>query len=134
MTEDPATLAPPPSAADPSWVWLPVTYEPAQEVVVTSSSTPVSVTVTNTIQQLTGSFNVTKAVVGAGKAGGYTPGAEFGFEVTCTPRARRRRSRLPTERASRARSPVGTSCTVTELTRAAADQSGVRVGPCRSSR
>ena len=76
VTEDPATLTAPPSATDPSWVWLPVTYQPAQQVVVTSSTTPVSVTATNTIQQLTGSFNVTKAVVGAGKAGGYTPGAD----------------------------------------------------------
>src|SRR4029077_18861568 len=85
VTEDPATLVPPPSATDPSWVWLPVTYQPSQLVVVTSATTPVSVTATNTIQQLIGEFTVTKQVVGAGKAGGYTPGATFGFQVICTP-------------------------------------------------
>ena len=64
VTEDPATLTAPPSATDPSWVWLPVTYATDPAGVVTSSTTPVSVTVTNTIQQLTGSFNVTKTVTG----------------------------------------------------------------------
>ena len=85
---------------------------------MTSSTTPVSVTVTNTIQQLTGSFNVTKTVTGAGKAGGYTPGAEFDFEVTCAtpPGTPVPFSLADGESVSPGTPvPVGTSCTVTEL-------------------
>ena len=48
-------------------MWLPVTYAPAAGRGGDSATTPVAVTVDNTIQQLTGSFNVTKAVVGAGQ-------------------------------------------------------------------
>ena len=84
VSEQQGSLTAPPSSTEPSWVWLPPTYDPSPPVLVTSSTAPVTVTVTNTIQQLTGSYNVTKAVVGAGKDGGYTPGDTFGFEVACT--------------------------------------------------
>ena len=119
VTEDPATLTAPPSATDPSWVWLPVTYQPTQQVVVTSSTTSVAVTATNTIQQLIGSFNVTKTVTGAGKAGGYTPGDEFSFQFSCLPPGQ---ATIPFTLADgesvarEAAGAVGTSCTVTELT------------------
>ena len=54
VTEDPASLSAPPSATDPSWVWLPPAYSPGQTVPVTSATTPVGVTVTNAIKQVTG--------------------------------------------------------------------------------
>ena len=44
------TLTAPPSATDPSWVWLPTTYDPSQPVVVSSATTPVAIVVTNSIQ------------------------------------------------------------------------------------
>jgi uncharacterized repeat protein (TIGR01451 family) len=84
VTEDPAELTVPPSATDPSWVWLPVTYDPSQQVVVTSATTPVTMSVINTIRQITGAFNITKAVVGSGKDGGYVPGSQFSFHIACS--------------------------------------------------
>ncbi|MGB8384914.1 MAG: DUF5979 domain-containing protein, partial [Dermatophilaceae bacterium] len=84
VTEQSDTLTTPPSASDPSWVWLPPTYSPGQEVVVSSATAPLTVTVTNAIKQVTGSFLLSKAVTGAGKEGGYTPGTTFTFQVTCT--------------------------------------------------
>ena len=84
VTEQSDTLTTPPSASDPSWVWLPPTYSPRQEVVVSSATAPLTVTVTNAIKQVTGSFLLSKAVTGAGKEGGYTPGTTFTFQVTCT--------------------------------------------------
>ena len=84
VTEQADTLTTAPSASDPSWVWLPPTYSPGQEVVVSSATAPLTVTVTNAIKQVTGSFLLSKAVTGAGKEGGYVPGTTFTFQVTCT--------------------------------------------------
>ncbi|MFZ1286350.1 MAG: DUF5979 domain-containing protein, partial [Candidatus Phosphoribacter sp.] len=84
VTEQSDTLSAPPSAGDPSWVWLPPTYSPGQDVIVSSVADPATVTVTNAIQQVTGSFRLSKAVAGRGKEGGYTPGATFTFQVTCS--------------------------------------------------
>ena len=136
ITEDPATLTAPPSATDPSWVWLPPTYDPGQNVVVTSATTPVAVTVTNRIQQLTGSFNLTKVVTGAGKDGGYVPGTTFRFDVSCTNGFAETVTLADTDSFSPAAAPpVGTQCTIQEV-ESAADRSGLRLaaGPVHRRR
>ena len=116
ITEDPATLTAPPSATDASWVWLPPTYDPGQNVVVTSATTPVAVTVTNRIQQLTGSFNLTKVVTGAGKDGGYAPGTTFEFDINCTNGFVQTVALADTDSFSPAVAPpVGTQCTIEEV-------------------
>src|SRR5664279_3697900 len=116
ITEDPATLAAPPSATDASWVWLPPTYDPGQNVVVTSATTPVEVTVTNRIQQLTGSFNLTKVVTGPGKDGGYAPGTTFEFDINCTNGFVQTVALADTDSFSPAVAPpVGTQCTIAEV-------------------
>ena len=54
INEDPESLSTPPDPGDPSWVWLPVSYQPSEQAVVTSA--PQSITVVNSIQQLTGAL------------------------------------------------------------------------------
>ncbi|MEU1970280.1 DUF5979 domain-containing protein [Microbacterium sp. NPDC019599] len=83
VTEGDATLEVPPSAGDPSYVWLPATYDPGTSVTVDSAATPSEVTVTNTVDRLDGSFRLTKSVVGAGRDAGYD-GGSFTFSVVCT--------------------------------------------------
>lgn len=114
VTESPSSVTDPPST-DPSWVWLPATVAPAQPVVVTSADTPLEVTVTNRIQQVTGSFVLTKSVVGAGKDQGYPAGGTFHFTVSCpgvlatTADLADGQSYAPTTAI-----PVGRTCTITE--------------------
>ncbi len=84
VVEDPTTLDAPPVADDTSWVWLPPTYDPGTSVLITSPDFPATVTVTNRTNQLTGTFQLTKSVVGDGKALGYQPGSQFTFAVECT--------------------------------------------------
>ena len=97
VTEDPATLTDPPVPGDPSWVWLPPTYDPGQNVVVTSATTPVTVGVTNRIQRLTGGFNLTKVVAGRRQGGRLHPGHALRVRHHLRQRvlARRRISRTP---------------------------------------
>jgi uncharacterized repeat protein (TIGR01451 family) len=113
VTEDPLELQDPPDPTDDSWVWLPVTYVPDPPVVVVdSATTPVTVTVVNSIRQLTGSFSVTKAVVGEGKEGGYD-GSPFGFTLSCggTPSF----ELADGESFDSGEVVAGTSCTLTEV-------------------
>ena len=113
VTENPATLTDPPDPDDGSWVWLPPSYDPSRFVDVTSADTPVSVTVTNTIKRLTGSFNLTKVVTGEGKDGGYTGGA-FTFSVTCTPGGTSTVALADGQSQQFGPYPTNTSCTITE--------------------
>jgi uncharacterized repeat protein (TIGR01451 family) len=83
VAEEPTTLNDPPAAGDSSYVWLAPTYSPGNSVTVTSAATPASVTVTNTVDQLEGTFRLTKTVTGAGKDAGYD-GGSFTFTVLCT--------------------------------------------------
>ncbi|GAA1980150.1 DUF5979 domain-containing protein [Microbacterium pumilum] len=83
VREDDATLVAPPNAGDPSYVWLPPSYDPGTSVVVESATTPAAVTVTNTVDRLDGTFRLTKSVVGAGKDAGYDGGG-FTFSVVCS--------------------------------------------------
>lgn len=69
-----------PVPGDPSAIWAPPTISPST-ITVGSGQTP-TVTVTNRVEQVTGSFAITKSVSGPG--GGYAPGARFGFTWTCT--------------------------------------------------
>jgi len=84
VTEDPATLIDPPDRTQPSYVWLPESYDPGQIVTVTTDTPEPKVTVTNTVDHLTGSFGVSKTVDGTGKADGYVPGTPFEFDWTCS--------------------------------------------------
>ena len=84
VTEDPATLIDPPDRTQPSYVWLPESYDPGQIVTVTTDAPEPKVTVTNTVDHLTGSFGVSKAVDGTGKADGYVAGTPFEFDWTCS--------------------------------------------------
>ena len=115
VVEDPATLQTPPDPADASWVWLPVTYDPDPPVVVVdSATTTASVTVVNSVRQLTGQFAVTKVVVGEGKAGGYD-GEEFAFNVTCTPGESTDFTLVDGASFDSGTQVAGASCTLTEL-------------------
>jgi len=69
-----------PVPGDPSAIWAPPTISPST-ITVGSGQTP-TVTVTNRVERVTGSFAITKSVSGPG--GGYLPGARFGFTWTCT--------------------------------------------------
>ena len=115
VTENPATLADPPVPGDPSWVWLPPTYDPGQNVVVTSATTPITVGVTNRIQQLTGGFNLTKVVQGAGKEGGYSAGTTFQFDITCGNGFSETVNLADTAGFQAGTIPVGTECTIEEV-------------------
>ena len=117
VTEDPATLTDPPSAGDSSYVWLPVSYAPSQQVAVTSATTPVAVTATNAVRQITGSLNVTKSVVGPGKAGGFTPGTTFGFRLTCAKQPVKDFVLTDGESQEQPTVPASTSCTITETSK-----------------
>ncbi|WP_420122595.1 DUF5979 domain-containing protein, partial [Nakamurella sp.] len=115
VIEDPATLDDPPVPADPSWVWLPPTYRPGSSVLITSATDPATVVVVNRTSQLTGTFQLIKTVVGAGKQLGYLPGSEFTFDVNCG-----EAFSGPVQLADgqgwqpTATIPVGTECTITE--------------------
>ncbi len=113
IVEDPATLAAPPSA-DESWVWLTPTVSPTGDVVVDSATVPATATVTNSIRQLTSGFHVSKVVSGEGKAGGYTPGATFGFTYDCGAAGAGTFSIADGQSFDHESVPVGTTCTVTE--------------------
>ncbi len=114
VTERPQTLEAPPSATDPSWVWLPPTYAPEQNVVVESPTTPAAVTVTNRIRQVTGSFVLSKTVSGLGQRVGYTRGALFTFEVTCSNGLQETVTLADGAHWAAPDLPASTSCTVTE--------------------
>lgn len=77
VTEDTPTD---PVPGDPSAIWAPPTVSP-DTVTIGDGTTP-TVTVTNHVDQVTGSFAITKTVSGPG--GGVAPGAAFGFTWTCT--------------------------------------------------
>lgn len=115
VIEDPVTLDDPPVPGDPSWVWLPPTYRPGSSVLITSSTDPAAVVVVNRTSQLTGTFQLTKTVVGQGKQLGYVPGSAFTFDVDCGEAfsgpvlLADGQSWQPT-----ATIPVGTECTITE--------------------
>ncbi len=115
VEEQGGSLTAPPSATDPSWVWLPTTYDPSPQVVVSSATTPVAIVVTNSIQQLTGSYNVTKVVVGAGKDGGFVPGTTFGMTVACTSGSTATFALGDGDSFPGAAEPASTTCTVTEV-------------------
>ncbi len=112
VTESATTLDAPPSATDPSYVWLPPTYSDEQPVLLTATTPPV--TVTNRINQLTGSFEITKAVTGNGKDGGYTPGDTFTFQADCGPAGTFEATLADGESFQAPDVPAGTTCTVTE--------------------
>lgn len=114
ITEDPATLTAPPDPNDASWIWLPPTYDPGQIVDITSANTAAAVSVTNTITQLRGSFNLTKVVTGEGKVGGYA-GGQFDFNVACTGGQGTTDVALTDGQSTEfGPYPTGTSCTITE--------------------
>ncbi|MDN5768466.1 MAG: DUF11 domain-containing protein, partial [Humibacillus sp.] len=117
VTEDPATLADPPSATDSSYVWLPVAYAPGQQVPVTSATTPVTVTATNAVKRITGSLNVTKSVVGSGKEGGFTPDTTFGFRLTCANQPVKNFVLTDGESQEQPTVPASTLCTLTETSK-----------------
>lgn len=77
VTEDTPSA---PVPGDPSAIWAPPTISPTT-ITVGSGQTP-TVTVTNRVERVIGSFAITKSVSGPG--GGYAPGARFGFTWTCT--------------------------------------------------
>lgn len=118
VIEDPATLDGPPVPADPSWVWLPPSTTPGSSVVITSATEPAAVRVINRTGQLTGTFQLSKTVVGPGKQLGYLPGSAFTFAVDCGPafsgpvQLADGQSWQPTVTI-----PVGTECTITETAR-----------------
>ncbi|MET0863419.1 MAG: DUF5979 domain-containing protein, partial [Nakamurella sp.] len=117
VTEDIASLSAPPTATDPSWVWLAPSYDPDQVITVSDPGTTQAVIVANSIQQLTGSFSVAKVVTGAGKAGGYTPGDSFGFDISCTDGQNFAINLADDESFEAPAIPALTECTVTELTK-----------------
>ncbi|OFE16549.1 hypothetical protein BA895_02850 [Humibacillus sp. DSM 29435] len=117
VTEDPDTLTDPPSATDPSYVWLPVAYTPSEQVAVTSATAPATVTATNAVKRITGSLNVTKSVVGAGKEGGYTPGSTFGFRLTCAGQSDKNFVLTDGESQEQPTVPASTTCTLTETSK-----------------
>lgn len=84
VIEDPASLADPPSATDSSYVWLPVSYLPGNAVTVAAESDPAQVTVTNRVDRLLSTFQLSKAVIGAGADGGYDTDVPFTFTVNCS--------------------------------------------------
>ena len=53
----------PPDAPDTNHVWQPAVFTPSNPFTVTDATTPVAVTVTNTLTELTGGFTVDKTVV-----------------------------------------------------------------------
>ena len=50
----------PPAAPDANHVWQPVVFTPSNPFTVTDATTPVAVTATNTLTELTGGFSVAK--------------------------------------------------------------------------
>jgi uncharacterized repeat protein (TIGR01451 family) len=70
-------------SADTSYLWAP-SYSPGQDVVLTTGSPNGTVTVTNTVTRLTGSFAVAKTVAGAGAANGLLSNTTFDFSYKCT--------------------------------------------------
>ena len=71
----------PSPSSDPSYVWAGATYSPnGGEVSLTWDAPEANVTVTNSVDRVTGSFAVTKSVVGDG----YVPGSTFPFTWQCT--------------------------------------------------
>ena len=114
-----ATLEAPPNASDRSYVWLPPSYDPGTSVVVGSPGAA-AVTVTNTVDRLEATFQLTKSVVGAGKDAGYDGGA-FTFSVVCTLGGATLLNETVVHRGRRELDapgggdlPLGTTCTITE--------------------
>ncbi len=111
ITESADSLIDPPDPSDPSWVWLPQTVQPSDVVTVTGT-TPVAVTVVNSILQRTASFSVSKIVTGSGKAGGYS-GGSFEFTAVCGD-ATQDFSLADTDSFESDAVPAGTECTLSE--------------------
>lgn len=81
VTED-TTALPAPVASDGSFVWLAPIVTPDQ--VVVGAGEPVGLTVTNTAARLTGSFSITKQLLGA--TGGVPSEATYTFDYSCVAR------------------------------------------------
>ena len=71
-----------PATTDISYVYGTESWTPSNVVTISSSETPVSVTLTNPIDRVLGSFSVTKHVTG--ETGGYVEGSQFTVDYTCT--------------------------------------------------
>ena len=82
----PATSSRRPSAADPSWVWLPVTFTPSERCVVTSS---IDAGVGHRDQHDPATHRIVQRDQGRrrrrARRAATRPAPTFGFEVTCTP-------------------------------------------------
>lgn len=117
VTEDELPAHP---SADTSYVWAP-SYTPGQVVVLSTSAAHGTVTVTNTVTRLTGSFAVTKSLAGTAAAEGVAPGTKFDFDWKCTGTGWAGASGsfsllAGTGSASPSETiPAGANCTVTEL-------------------
>ena len=102
-----------PSTTGPSYVYGPEVFTPSNSVTIGSTSS-VSVTLTNPIERLAGAIEVTKDVTGA--TGGYVDGSTFGFTLDCPGTAYDESFTLEAgETATFGDIPLGTTCTVTEV-------------------
>ena len=78
VTENQLTTAP---STDPSYIWAGATYSPdGGEVALTLAAPSATVTVTNSVDRVTGTFGVSKSVEGEG----YVDGSTFPFTWQCT--------------------------------------------------
>lgn len=116
VTED--ALAAHPSA-DTSYVWS-ASYAPGTDVVLSTANPSATVTVTNTVTRLTGSFAVTKTLAGSGVSDGVVPDSTFPFSYVCSGTGWAGAKGTFTLKAGEGSwnpttvIPAGASCTVTE--------------------
>jgi hypothetical protein len=105
-----------PAPSGPSYVYGPESWDPSNVVLIeeNDSDDVVSVVLTNPLDRLLGSIEVTKVVTGA--TAGQVPGSVFGFELDCDDDAFDQSFTLEAgDTASVTGVPVGTSCTVSEV-------------------
>ncbi len=81
VTEPSTSITAPPSPTDSSYVWQGPSYAPNQTVDIATGA-GATVTVTNAVRQLTGSFSIAKIVVGPSDTG-LAPNTRFGFSWSC---------------------------------------------------
>jgi LPXTG-motif cell wall-anchored protein len=102
-----------PDTSGPSYVYGPEVFTPSNLVTVGSTST-VAVTLENPIERLLGAIAVTKQVTG--ETEGYVEDSEFGFTLDCSDDDFDESFTLTAgETATFDEIPLGTTCTVTEV-------------------
>jgi hypothetical protein len=104
------------ATSGPSYVYGTESWDPSNVVVIEENDTDdvVTVVLTNPLERLLGSIEVTKVVTGA--TDGHVAGSVFGFDLDCDDDAFDQSFTLEAgDTASVTGVPVGTSCTVNEV-------------------